>query len=81
MQDMGLEWITQIPKDWETVRSKYLFRNKSLKNFPDQPLLSVTQSDGVVARDDSNLRVWNPSEDVTAYKLIEPGDFVIQLRS
>ena len=77
----GIDWIPEIPDDWEIIRAKYLFSNKSTKNNQNQPLLSVTQTDGVVIREDSELRVWNPSDDVSMYKLIEPNDFVISLRS
>lgn len=80
-KETGVDWILKIPNDWDVSRAKYLFKNKSLKNFPDEPLLSVTQQDGVVARSDSKMNVWNPGDDVSGYKLIEPGDFVISLRS
>ena len=80
-KETGIDWILEIPIDWNISRAKFLFKNKSLKNFPDEPLLSVTQRNGVVVRSDSNTKVWNPAEDVSGYKLIEPGDFVISLRS
>ena len=80
-KETGIDWISEIPVDWNISRSKFLFKNKSLKNFSDEPLLSVTQLDGVVVRSDSNRSVWNPADDVSGYKLIEPGDFVISLRS
>ena len=77
----GLDWVPKIPKHWSVKRSKFIFRNKSIKNCSDQPLLSVTQKDGVVLRSESDLNVWNPTEDVSGYKLIEPSNFVISLRS
>ena len=80
-KETGIDWISEIPFDWNVSRSKFIFKNKSLKNFPNEPLLSVTQLDGVVLRSESNMNVWNPTDDVSGYKLIEPGDFVISLRS
>ena len=80
-KETGIDWISEIPSDWNVSRSKFIFKNKSLKNFPNEPLLSVTQLDGVVLRSESNMNVWNPTDDVSGYKLIEPGDFVISLRS
>ncbi len=80
-ENTGLDWVPEIPKHWSVKRSKFIFRNKSIKNCPDQPLLSVTQKDGVVLRSESDLNVWNPTEDVSGYKLIEPSNFVISLRS
>jgi type I restriction enzyme S subunit len=81
LKTTGIEWIPEAPHTWRLIRSKYLFRNKSEKNHSDQPLLSVTQRSGVVVRSESETKVWNPSDDVSSYKLIEPGDFVISLRS
>ena len=80
-ENTGLDWVPEIPEHWSLTRSKYIFRNKSVKNCPDEPLLSVTQKDGVVLRSESDLNVWNPTEDVSGYKLIEPTNFVISLRS
>lgn len=80
-KETGIEWIGLIPKHWSIIRSKYIFKNKSLKDFPNEPLLSVTQIQGVVMRSESSLRVWNPENDISGYKLIEPGNFVISLRS
>jgi type I restriction enzyme S subunit len=77
----SLDWVPEIPEHWSLTRSKFIFRNKSVKNCPDEPLLSVTQKDGVVLRSESDLNVWNPTEDVSGYKLIEPSNFVISLRS
>jgi len=77
----SIDWIQNIPDSWEMYRSKYIFRNKSVKNCVEEPLLSVTQKDGVVLRSQSDLNVWNPNDDVSGYKLIESGDFVISLRS
>ena len=28
MKDSGVEWIGEIPKDWSTIRLKYLLMNK-----------------------------------------------------
>ena len=80
-ENTGLDWVPEIPEHWSLTRSKFIFRNKSVKNCPDEPLLSVTQKDGVVLRSESDLNVWNPTEDVSGYKLIEPSNFVISLRS
>jgi len=80
-ENTGLDWVPAIPKHWSLTRSKFIFRNKSIKNCPDEPLLSVTQKDGVVLRSESDLNVWNPTDDVSGYKLIEPSNFVISLRS
>lgn len=80
-KDTNLDWIPSIPENWDVIRSKFIFENKSVKNCPDEPLLSVTQKNGLVLRSDLETKVWNPTDDTSGYKLIESGDFVISLRS
>lgn len=80
-KDTNLDWIPSVPEYWDVIRSKFIFENKSVKNCPDEPLLSVTQKNGLVLRSDLETKVWNPTDDTSGYKLIESGDFVISLRS
>ncbi|MFC1786838.1 restriction endonuclease subunit S [Halobacteriota archaeon] len=69
-----------IPDDWDVVKGKELFTRKSKKGV-DAELLAVTQDQGVIPRDLLDRRVVMPEGETTNYKLIEPGDFVISLRS
>jgi type I restriction enzyme S subunit len=46
----------------------------------DVPLASATK-DGVVLRSNLDFSVWNPESNISNYKLVEPDDFVIGLRS
>lgn len=43
--------------------------------------MSATQDKGIVPRDMLEVRVTMPTGDITAFKLVEKGDFVISLRS
>lgn len=70
-----------VPEEWEVVKGKWIFEELKRTGYSDLRLLSVTQHQGVVPRDESDINVWNPSEDVSHYKLVEPGNFVISLRS
>jgi len=80
-RDSGVEWIGEIPEGWSTVRAKYYFSNFAIKGKIDEPLLSVTQKNSLVRRDELENRVWNPESDISGYKLVESGDFVISLRT
>ena len=80
-KDSGVEWLGEIPNSWNIFRGKILFQNIVDKNHPNEPLLSVTQKDSVVKRSEMKNKVWNPNSDVTGYKLIKNGDFVISLRT
>lgn len=80
-RESGVEWIGEIPEGWSTVRAKYYFSNFAIKGKIDEPLLSVTQKNSLVRRDELENRVWNPESDISGYKLVESGDFVISLRT
>ena len=77
MKNSGIPWIGMIPSDWEVCFTKQLMRNKSIKGFPDEQVLSLYRDYGVVPKDsrDDNHNVT--SEDTATYKLVEVGDFVI----
>lgn len=77
MKDSGIPWIGMIPSDWEVCFTKQLMRNKSIKGFPDEQVLSLYRDYGVVPKNsrDDNHNVT--SEDTATYKLVEVGDFVI----
>lgn len=80
-KDSGVEWLGEIPKGWEAIRMKYIFRDVSIKNKPEEELLSVTQDKGVVPRSWVENRMVMPSGSLETFKFIRKGDFAISLRS
>ncbi|WP_028856103.1 restriction endonuclease subunit S [Psychrilyobacter atlanticus] len=67
---------------WEFLKAKEIFKNQSNKEHNgDLPILAVTQDKGVVLRDNLNLKINSSEAGIKNYKIIEPGDFVISLRS
>lgn len=80
-KDSGVEWLGEIPKYWEAIKMKFLFRDISEKNKPDAELLSVTQDQGVVPRAWVGNRMVMPSGNLESFKFIQKGDFAISLRS
>ena len=80
-KDSGVEWLGVIPEHWNKLRAKHVFRNVSEKGFPDEPLLSATQDQGVVPRDQREQRVVMPIGQLESFKLVRENDFVISLRS
>lgn len=62
-------------------RADQVFGNISRKGNPTERLLSVTQDRGVIPRDLLPGRVAMPSGALDTFKLVEPGNFVISLRS
>ena len=73
--------INGFSGDWGLLRADKIFDSVSLKGFGSEPLLSVTQDQGVIPRDKLTGRVTMPSGETTSFKLVEPGNFVISLRS
>ena len=77
----GAAWLGDIPSHWDTVPAKRLFREVSEKNHPTAELLSVTQEQGVLPRDQLEQRVVMPTGQLQTFKLVRSDDFVISLRS
>jgi type I restriction enzyme, S subunit len=80
-KESGVEWIGIIPSHWKVSRCKWIFKSVNEKGFPNEPLLSVTQDKSLVRRDENEQRVWNPTSDISGYKLVLEEDYVISLRS
>ena len=80
-KESGVDWIGEIPKHWEVVRSKHLFGSRNQRGYESEPLLSVTQDRGILPRNELDYRVWNPEGNIRLYKLVSPGDWVISLRT
>lgn len=80
-KDSGVEWLGKVPSHWEVKKMKFLFQDTSIKNKPDETLLSVTQNRGVIPRDWLEERTVMPSGSLETFKFIEKDDFAISLRS
>lgn len=76
-KDSGIAWIGEIPEHWEVCSIKQIMKNKSIKGFPNETVLSLYRDFGIIPKDsrDDNHNVT--SEDTSNYKLVENGDFVI----
>ncbi|WP_282782146.1 restriction endonuclease subunit S [Phaeodactylibacter xiamenensis] len=69
-----------VPEDWEVVKAGEIFERVSKKGQSGE-LLAVTQEEGVIPRSHLERRVVMPSGSTEGYKLVEPGNFIISLRS
>lgn len=66
---------------WKKIGAGEIFESVSKKGFTDEELLSATQDKGMIPRNMLEGRVTMPSSGTEGFKLVEPGDFVISLRS
>ena len=72
----------EFTDEWEKLNAEKIFKNVSNKNHNgDLPILAVTQNKGVVYRDSLDLTINSSEKGIKSYKIIEPGDFIISLRS
>ena len=67
--------------DWEQRQSSELFVPVKENGHSDLPVLSATQSEGMVYRDDQSRDIKFKKDNLGSYKLVRAGDFVISLRS
>ena len=80
-KDSGVQWLGEIPGHWEMRKMKYIFDERSEKNHPNEPMLSATQSEGVILQSKYQGRVVVVNTGFEGLKLVKVGDFVIHLRS
>jgi type I restriction enzyme S subunit len=73
--------LGHIPEGWQRLKASELFGNFTQKKNDGEDLLSVTQDRGVIPRTMLEGKVVMPESGTDGYKLVEPGDFVISLRS
>ncbi|MEW6916385.1 restriction endonuclease subunit S [Trueperella pyogenes] len=66
---------------WEQRKVFDLFEIVDDRGYPELPILSATQDQGMVSRDGSGRYVGHDKANEQGYKKVSPGDFVIHLRS
>lgn len=73
----GKAGIGEIPEHWEVSRLGLMLTPYSVKNVPDNTLLSITRELGVIVRDLDDLEGNHNfiPDDLSGYKLLEKGDF------
>lgn len=77
MKDSGVEWIGEIPEDWELYKLKYLFRLNKLKNVGNKCKTILSLSYGkIIIKKDLNEGLSPGSYD--SYQLLNSGDIVIR---
>lgn len=79
MKDSGVEWIGQIPKDWEIKRLKNILLERKENNNPikTKNILSLTNDRGVIPYSEKGKGGNKAKEDLTGYRLAYPNDIVL----
>lgn len=69
---------SMIPEGWQESRFHNIVKLKSICGNSNEELLSVYLNQGVIKYSDtSQKQVHKPSEDMSNYQLVEPGDLVM----
>jgi type I restriction enzyme S subunit len=71
-----IEWIDKIPTHWDEIKVKHIFKERTQKGFPNETLLSATQSKGVIPQNSYGQRTVVATKDFENLKLVKKGDFI-----
>ena len=82
MRHSGIEWIGEIPKEWNLTRAKSFFTQRNSKGNESAVLLSATQKQGMMPQSllEGVVQV-NNNTDLQTFKTVHINDYVISLRS
>jgi type I restriction enzyme S subunit len=78
-KDSGVQWLGKVPEHWEVSPGRMVFREIIDRGHPDEQLLSVTITRGVLRQADllaDSSKKDSSNEDKSNYKLVQPGDLV-----
>ena len=75
----GISWLPEIPAHWDLAQLRKYLSLVSVKGKGDKQLLSVTREKGVIVRNVDDLEENHNfvPEDLSGYKYVQPGQFVI----
>ena len=77
MKDSGVEWLGKVPEHWEVLPNRAMFNEIKDRDYPDEQMLSVTISRGVIQQATLLKNSWKKDQsnlDRSKYKLVQPGD-------
>lgn len=85
MKNSGIEWVKEIPVEWDIIPSKYVFSNSDERKRPDDELLTASQKHGIISQqkymEKEDTRIVLANKGIEDWKHVEPYDFIISLRS
>ena len=79
-----MEWLGDVPEDWEVIPSKFYFTERKEKAESSDKQLTASQKHGIIFQEDfmaENGRVMVVMKNPEILKKVRPNDFVISMRS
>ncbi len=77
MKDSGVEWIGEIPVDWEMKKVKSFLRERSEKDHANEEVLSLYRDYGVIPKNSRTDNHNVTSQDTSSYKFVKKDNVVI----
>ena len=85
MKDSGIEWIGEIPINWQAVNPRWLFAQRKDRAKKGMEQYTASQKYGVISQKDYMNRIGGSivtvQKDFDILKTVCKGDFVIHMRS
>lgn len=82
MKDSGIEWIGEIPKDWNVIKIGQLFSIRNERNYLTEDkvqLLSLYTGIGVFPQGEHTTASGNHAKTVEGYKIVKKNDIVVNI--
>lgn len=85
LKPSGMNWLPQIPANWETIPAKALFDHIVELRHERDEMLAATQKYGMIAQKEymalEGRRIVLANDNLDKWLHVEPDDFIISLRS
>lgn len=80
MKDSGIEWIGEIPKQWDIMPLKAIFTESHLRSVTkNETLLSLSQYVGVKPKLENDTAESHIEDSYEGYKIVKAGQFVMNI--
>ena len=77
LKPSGIPWLGDIPKHWDILRAKYVFREMDERSKTgNEEQLSVSHITGVTPRSQKNITMFK-AESYVGHKICRPGDLAV----
>jgi type I restriction enzyme, S subunit len=77
LKPSGIPWLGDIPKHWDVLRAKYVFREMDERSKTgNEEQLSVSHITGVTPRSQKNVTMFK-AESYVGHKVCRPGDLAV----
>ena len=77
LKPSGIPWLGDIPRHWEVLRAKYVFREMDERSKTgNEEQLSVSHITGVTPRSQKNITMFK-AESYVGHKICRPGDLAV----